>query len=237
MIDLRVWNTRMLANVAAFLCMVGLGVPGISSCSPVSDRDAGIANSTEATRFSTNTSPSVALQPLGSVNQTTLVATKKAIDQSFHVEVTILAPRELPAKAYYKPRKRYRASLLLEALDDGTDKGFTKVVGLTAVDISVTKGEHFDWGVFGLGALGGRPCVVSTYRLGHGRAHRDLFLDRLGKVMNHELGHTFGLPHCPTTRCLMQDANGMMATVDGANGDLCATCRTALQGKVALVDQ
>jgi hypothetical protein len=33
----------------------------------------------------------------------------------------------------------------------------------------------------------------------------------------------------------MQDANGMMATVDGTNGDLCTTCRTALQGKVALV--
>jgi hypothetical protein len=34
----------------------------------------------------------------------------------------------------------------------------------------------------------------------------------------------------------MQDANGKIATVDGANWDLCATCRAALQGKVALAE-
>jgi archaemetzincin len=48
------------------------------------------------------------------------------------------------------------------------------------------------------------------------------------KVAVHEIGHTLGLPHCPTTGCLMEDAGGKVATVDG-EFDLCERCRARLR--------
>ena len=90
------------------------------------------------------------------------------------------------------------------------------------------KGEYDDWGIFGQGWLGGRACVVSTYRLGRGKVSEDLFRERFVKVVNHEIGHTFGLDHCPTQGCLMADAEGTIKTVDQEAGGLCQGCRQRL---------
>ena len=68
-----------------------------------------------------------------------------------------------------------------------------KIVGLTSKDISFTKGEVYDWGIFGLGSLDGKACVISTFRLGAGKADNALKMQRLIKFINHEVGHTFGL--------------------------------------------
>jgi archaemetzincin len=38
------------------------------------------------------------------------------------------------------------------------------VLGLTAADISTTKGEIVDWGVMGLGSLDGTAGVISSFR-------------------------------------------------------------------------
>jgi archaemetzincin len=43
----------------------------------------------------------------------------------------------------------------------------------------------------------------------------------------HEIGHTLGLPHCPVKGCLMEDAEGAVATTDGEH-DLCPACRARL---------
>jgi len=44
----------------------------------------------------------------------------------------------------------------------------------------------------------------------------------------HEVGHTLGLPHCPTAGCLMQDARGSVRVCDSAY-DLCIHCRNQLK--------
>ena len=74
----------------------------------------------------------------------------------------------------------------------------------------------------------GLPCVVSTYRLKRGRATKKKFFNRLVKVVNHELGHTFGLGHCPIRNCLMEDAKGTIKTVDRETGKLCNLCKDKL---------
>jgi archaemetzincin len=138
--------------------------------------------------------------------------------------------KELPKEAYYAPRNRYRAeklALYLANLDTKT----TKVVGLTAKDISTTKGQFQDWGIFGFALLGQRPAVVSTFRLKKNQAQQKLFLERLGKVINHEIGHTFGLDHCPNATCIMEDAAGTIRTVDREK-DFCPDCKAKLSGKL-----
>jgi archaemetzincin len=97
-------------------------------------------------------------------------------------------------------------------------------VGITAKDISTTKGENKDWGVFGLGELDGRVCVVSTFRLGARGADEKKLRDRLRKVAVHEVGHVISLEHCPKQGCVMQDAESSIATVDGETGKFCDDC-------------
>lgn len=170
----------------------------------------------------------IALQPLGQVDSKLLEQVKEIILATYNVDVVIMPIKDLPKEAYYAPRNRYRAEKLavyLDALDNKT----TKVVGLTAKDISTTKGQFQDWGIFGFAFLGKRPAVVSTFRLK--KATQKLFIERLGKVINHEIGHTFGLDHCPNATCIMEDAAGTIRTVDREK-DFCSDCKTKLSGKL-----
>ena len=171
----------------------------------------------------------IALQPLGSVNKEIIDEAVKGIISMYSAEVKVLPSRDLPAESYYKPTSRYRAEILLDFLEKNTDDAITKIIGLTEKDISTTKGKIFDWGIFGLGRIRGRSCVVSSFRLYFGNATKKKFLFRLVKVVNHELGHTFGVNHCATAGCLMEDAKGTIVTLDGEDGSICGKCAVLLR--------
>jgi archaemetzincin len=100
-----------------------------------------------------------------------------------------------------------------------------KVLLLTDVDICYNDGvnkEH--WGIFGLGMMYSKPCVISTNRL---KTNRN---DRLVKVAIHEIGHTLGLNHCENNKkCIMNDAKGKGSTVDGVSKYLCPSCKNRLK--------
>jgi archaemetzincin len=153
----------------------------------------------------------------------------------YNVDVIVLPNRDLPFSCYYKPNHRYRAEKLLGFLNEDTDEKYLKVVGLTSWDISVTKGKLYDGPVSGFGFIGKRPCIASTYRLGGDKISSALLVSRLIKIVNHELGHTFGLSHCAEQGCLMEDKGGTIRTVDSESGILCDECAEAL-GDMLLKD-
>ena len=170
----------------------------------------------------------VALQPLSYVPARFITSVSIGITSVYAVDVAVLPALALPRNALYAPTGRYRAEALLSLLDRNTAPRYTKVLGLTAVDISATKGKDYDWSISGYGWIGHRPAVVTTYKLGGHRVSLTLFRYRLIKVANHELGHTFGLPHCPVGGCLMGDMKGTLRTLDHMTGAFCAHCRAAL---------
>jgi archaemetzincin len=167
----------------------------------------------------------IAVRPLDAVAAARLEVVKRGLEQAFGLPVEVLASRPLPQAAWYAPRGRYRAEKLLDHLEQKTGANYQIVVGVTAKDISTTKGEHKDWGIFGLGELDGRVCVVSTFRLGARGANETQLRERLRKVAVHEAGHVMGLDHCPTAGCVMRDAESSIATVDGETGKFCDACQ------------
>jgi archaemetzincin len=172
----------------------------------------------------TFTVPPVALQPLGDVDSGVVVRLAERLQVFFGTTVRVLPAAPLPDSAWYEPRRRYRADKLVSFLDRTTSRDIAHVIGVTSRDISVTNGHVPDWGVFGVAALSGRPCLVSTFRLRANGASDERFQDRLDRVAAHELGRSFGLPHCPNRGCLMQDAQGSIKPVDLSTGGLCGDC-------------
>jgi archaemetzincin len=169
------------------------------------------------------------LQPLGaelSTEAVDLVVT--ALREFYGFQVKGAPSRELPPFAYYPPRKRFRAEKLLSFLAGEAPPDAFRVLGLTAVDISTTKGRVQDWGIMGLATLDGRVAVMSMFRCRRGSRSEAHARERLGKVAVHEVGHTLGLEHCPTRGCLMEDARGTNTTTD-REYVMCPHCRELLR--------
>ena len=133
----------------------------------------------------------------------------------------------LPVAAFYPPRRRYRAEKLLEFLDTRLPPDGARILGLTGVDISTTKGAVVDWGLLGLGRIDGAASVISEFRCRMKSRGATNTRQRLAKVAVHEAGHTLGLEHCPNRGCLMEDAEGRVATCD-REYDFCPRCRGLL---------
>jgi archaemetzincin len=167
----------------------------------------------------------ISIQPFGTVDTLVIKEIIPEISKEYNnAIIKISNPADIPKSAYYAPRNRYRAEKLLPYLDSINDKKYYRIVGLTDKDISTTKDQYYDWGIFGLGNLDGYSCVISTFRLKKD-GKLNLFRERLKKIVIHELGHTFGLEHCEQAQCVMTSYQGSIKILDNQSWHLCSSCR------------
>jgi len=150
--------------------------------------------------FSIQKSITIHLQPFDDFPNQSLIKIEKRL-KVIYSNVKVNLPIPFPENSWNQKKSRHRADLLIKFLTEKANKD-ELIIGLTTKDISTSKDGKSDWGVFGLGYKPGKSCIASSFRL---KGNRE---DKLFKVAIHELGHTQGLPHCPTKNCFMRDAEG-----------------------------
>ena len=164
----------------------------------------------------------ITLKPLGNVADEIMEELKDRVGGIFHCPVEIKAGFSDLAQAYNPERKQYFSSKLLASLKKSERE--ERVVGITGVDLYVPR-LHF---VFGEADISSGTAIVSLCRLRqeyYGVAPDEaLFLERATKEIVHELGHTFGLGHCPNSKCVMHFSNSL-ADTDLKGTGFCSSCR------------
>ncbi|MBI5419924.1 MAG: archaemetzincin family Zn-dependent metalloprotease [Deltaproteobacteria bacterium] len=133
----------------------------------------------------------------------------------------------VPPESYDAGRNQYYSTKILKEMLKEVPEDAFKILGVTDKDLCIPILTY----VFGEAQLGGTAAVVSLARLRqehYGAApDRPLLLSRLRKESLHELGHTFGLIHCPSRDCVMYLSN-TVAEVDGKGRTFCRACMTVV---------
>ena len=164
----------------------------------------------------------ITLKPLGDIADEIMEELKDRVGDIFHCPVEIKAGFGDLAQAYNPQRKQYFSSKLLAAL--GKAKRDERVVVIVGVDLYVPRLNF----VFGEADIVSGTAIVSLCRLRpeyYGLAPDEaLFLERATKEIVHELGHTFGLGHCPNNKCVMHFSNSL-ADTDVKEAHFCSKCR------------
>jgi archaemetzincin len=191
------------------------------------------------------------LVPLGDVPATEVEEVRQTLLMYYKLTISVAPKTVFPAyttnQAVAKEMKmnlplRYRADSLLRFLNKEKRGTHDYVLGVANVDITCTNryengnGQimfpawmHADWGIFGLGYLGGKACIVSSFRLRFDNPDLPKLNSRLTKLARHEVGHNFGLNHCAAF-CFMSaaDLRNALVALDHESDSLCKKC----QGKL-----
>jgi archaemetzincin len=174
----------------------------------------------------------IAVVPFGPVAPRQLRLATRVLGRVFSAPTIITAEQPLPASAL-STRGQYDADVLLELLHRQLPERCLRVVGVTEADLYVV-GRTF---VFGYAHLTDGMAVYSTARLCEGYYGRpvdaSLLARRVLRTLAHEIGHTFGVPHCETDTCLMRSVS-FVDTLDALPVRFCSACRPRVERGLAV---
>jgi archaemetzincin len=125
-------------------------------------------------------------------------------------------------------RKQYHSTPILDTLALISPAEAIKVLAITKLDLFIPVLTH----VYGEAQLGGKACILSTYRFSEGLAPgAEILRDRIFKEATHELGHTFNLRHCRDASCVMHYCRGVRE-VDRKSNQFCRYCAVLLEDEM-----
>ncbi len=144
----------------------------------------------------------------------------------------IMPPIPVPPDSFEARRNQYYSTKILKEMLGNVPRDALKLLGVTDKDLCIPILTY----VFGEAQVGGTAAVVSLARLRQEHyglePDRPLLLERLRKESLHELGHTFGLVHCPSRDCVMYLSNTVV-DVDTRGRDFCRGCDTVVAANTA----
>ncbi len=146
--------------------------------------------------------------------------------------IRTMPPIPVPLESFEARRNQYYSTRILKEMLGTVPRDAFKLLGVTDKDLCIPILTY----VFGEAQVGGTAAVVSLARLRqeHYGLTPDppLLLERLRKECLHELGHTFGLVHCPSRDCVMYLSNTVV-DVDTRGRDFCRGCETVVASSTA----
>jgi len=170
----------------------------------------------------------ISLVPVGRVERGHLESLAEGLASRLRVACWVQPDRLNGEFAYNPVRGQYHSTEILKRLLQDPQAESWRILGVTDADLYIPILTF----VFGEAQLGDAGALVSTHRLRpefYGMPKDDKLLQqRLLKEAIHELGHTFGLRHCPDYLCVMS-ASHSVERIDLKQAVFCSAC-TAVAG-------
>ena len=172
----------------------------------------------------------IVLIPIGNGDEVILEALRHPLEEVFGQRAQIGDSIALPQESWDQQRGQHLASFLLAELPSLPYSG-DRVLGVVDVDI-FAPGLNF---VFGQADISGKRALISLQRLRqefYGLPRdENVFRERALKEAVHELGHTYGLRHCPDPTCVMHFSNSLPDT-DLKGWNFCPVCQEKVSRKI-----
>ncbi|MBE0524600.1 MAG: archaemetzincin family Zn-dependent metalloprotease [Methanosarcinales archaeon] len=170
----------------------------------------------------------IIIQPVAEIREELLTSLGEGLKEVIGYPYRISPLSEIPESSYNKDRGQYDAEVLLGEI--AKNNSSVSLLGVIDVDLYV---ESLNF-VFGLADKG--SAIISITRLRpefYGEKRNEhMFKERVLKESIHELGHTFGLHHCPDKRCVMHFSNSLEDT-DIKSTDFCRNCSIIINRKLS----
>jgi archaemetzincin len=167
------------------------------------------------------------LIPIGTIDIEILKAIAKALNREFHIRTRIGDRIATPAHAYNRMRRQYHSTIILKELESSKPNNSTRILGIVDEDLFVPSLNF----VFGEANISRGIALISLVRLRQEfyglRPDKRLFQIRAIKEAIHEIGHTYGLAHCPNRGCIMHFSNSLRDT-DIKGPGFCKSCSAKL---------
>lgn len=148
----------------------------------------------------------------------------QALSSVFDLNVKVLNVLIDIEYTYNPERNQYHSTMLIRHLLKRFQNDGEKILGITSIDLYVPVLTF----VYGEAQLGGQAAIVSTYRLRNEfyglPEDKNLFESRLITESVHEVGHTFGLIHCPYPECVMHTST-YVEEIDLKSSSFCPSCK------------
>jgi archaemetzincin len=158
----------------------------------------------------------------------------------FDTLITILAdpPRLDSSRALFdKQRNQSNSDKLLRWLATSIPNNTKSYNSTKTIILGICNFDAYSSGlnyVFGQASLTGGVVVIYLPRLRQEfyslAADRSIFIERVLKEGTHEIGHAFGLNHCPKRSCVMHFSNSLIDT-DRKAKNFCNMCGNKLRQK------
>lgn len=165
--------------------------------------------------------------PIGVIDSDMLSEIGSALKKIFRCDVELAREIPVPEDSYNSRRRQYHSSTILKNLQLLKPKSIDMVIGVIDVDLYVPELNF----VFGEADIITGVTIISLTRLRQEfyglRSDKQLFHMRAVKEAIHELGHTYGIGHCPDPKCIMFFSNSLRDT-DRKGPGFCSVCKSRL---------
>lgn len=170
---------------------------------------------------------SIVVFAIGALDTELLEQVSKEISRIFNYQTEIIPSLQDLEFALDPARGQYHSTLILERLGILAPLQAVKVLAIVEVDLFIPILTH----IYGEAQVGGKRCIVSTYRLRQGLnplSGPQRYHQRVAREAIHELGHTFKLRHCPDQTCIMHYCRTVM-DIDRRSDQFCRYCKVLLE--------